>query len=1382
MEFSLKFFVNIKRLLLHSIQSLLRHIFSLSYTFLIFAFIFFFLGFFYQHFKPRLNSFLIEKVSNFTEEEFNFHVSWKNFKWKPFSLNLILSQFELSAIQIKKEKKEEKKQLSPIFIEKVKLSFRPLSLYRGLKHIFKLHLSHVKTFYKIEKNTHEKEALTPLISFLHKVPFSEITFRHVNLYLSLSYYGKDYLIVTNTFNGLFKKFPYTSKRLKVTLEERKLEMINVKRRKKISIQIQTDLIIAKRGIQINQLHIQHENAFLKSKGFLKLPLNLSEWDKNDFDFFSQSKINEKVLISVFSLFFDQKKIFPFKGDLNITAEISKFENHPSKFIFKTNSKGFSFLSHKLSSFSAQFQWEKNENLLLVPFLTFRHQSGLIKGTHGSFHLFSPYRFRVFLQTKDLELSSLLKGFDIPKNSPNKVPIHLKATGIFPCRGRIFPEPLVSCKGETLINDLFVKIKENNQQEKKTKKRGKHIVHVKKIKASGFVQVNQDHVFYKAYLIDKSSSSQTQTIGKISYKKGFKIFYQGHLKKLKAFSLLDLKMKGRASFKGTVSGDKSYAIINAKIKAKNFSLNKFKLGRLKFNLNYKKKLLSFKNLKGKYRSSNYRGYFAIHVSKEKIKLEMKSSQLALFDVAQAVKKQYFLPFKTLGQGSFKIKLWGPLKMDQLSYDLFLKIKRGFIYKESFIDFVAQINTRKGLIKIPHLVIGKELGRLRFRGTLSSKGVIDGVLFGENLLFEELNVLKPFPLNGTLRFVSSFRGPLLHPDIEAEVHITKSSLELRHIEDSYFKFSILKDLFKGEGYFMGKTVKTRFQIPFHSFHPSHVSHSPYPSHPFYFFLKLENFNVAEILRSLPFMNLDSQLKTNISAIFDLKSSKGLFWDSTGTVKMNQFQISYDPFLIESPQSKPVELIFKNGVIDTHFELNGNGGFLKLISKASKENDLNFSLKSKLKMQFFSIFTDFLQGLEGELSSALKIKGPYKAPHIFGSAFLNKTRMSFKNFPLTFNDVKSDIFFNHKNIVINYLQGNVGGGSFSASGKVKVPVKGKSTPIHLKGSFKDVAFDLEELKTKGSGEFSIKGKKTPYKIKGFYKIKEGNIKADLDFYKEKRKEESKFPFFVSNASPFSPSRFHLDFRTQTEKAIPMKVLLGSLDIHSSLTGFLHLRGPFQDLNVVGDLTTSGGSLIFNSNNNFDIRNGKVIYNNSSLDNPEINFVAESRVASADKEEYDIRLLAQGSLENLLINLNSSPHLQEEDILSLLVMGALPFREESSYIDKNLSYKFDTALLNTQLGVKRFLRKSIGLDINFSSTIKESEENVDELTLRYQINPNFIAEAAQTVEGDTKTRVKFEYKLNKNFSFSSQLAQRDNNSLQDGKNTNNNIFGLDFEYKVEF
>ena len=234
---------------------------------------------------------------------------------------------------------------------------------------------------------------------------------------------------------------------------------------------------------------------------------------------------------------------------------------------------------------------------------------------------------------------------------------------------------------------------------------------------------------------------------------------------------------------------------------------------------------------------------------------------------------------------------------------------------------------------------------------------------------------------------------------------------------------------------------------------------------------------------------------AATFDLQltSLDGNPWNFEGSFLAPRVRVRRGPSQLENPQ--PISIKFRPGQVDIEsFELSGQDGSIVILGRPQSEVPLDIEIQSKLQLHFLSLFTPFLEDLQGTLSTSVNIKLGPKDFEMLGSAYIERGYFKSSDFPHPIEEVQADFLFNHRRILLNSARGILADGRVFASGEVEM--RGLfDLPAALDIRVENVELEIpENFQTRGSGNLKISGNWFPFTLGGVYLIQVESPKGML------------------------------------------------------------------------------------------------------------------------------------------------------------------------------------------------------------------------------------------------------------------------------------------------
>lgn len=1302
-------------------------------TLLIFGGFAFSLGFTYRYHLPRIKSWLMVEIESQSQKHLPLRI------W-PLSVDLSLlpPRVSFSGVRIL-PKAPLKEIMSPSSVEALKISINWLALFRGHLRIAEVELVKPQLHLKLAQLFDRDEPPSRFqLKTLYDLPLDGLKVSGLDLAVEVEnekllarIKGGD-LSIENRFDAFLVDAELPSVRLEKS-DLPPLELV-----------FDTRFLIDDSSLQVSALKLKKQNSFLVASGTLKGDLMAGG--------LRTGKLNSRTHFSLPELqllaqdYLEKTKLPKLAGSVDLDLELKWEVNRFPNILFRGRTR--EVMIDRFVVGAVDTEGSLTQDAVQLKHLAIENSAGRVRLGETSLSRVDDWKFTTTVNSEGLELKQLLMNVTVPE-----IPVHLDISGSLPCAGKFRPQFSVGCKGKLFGANLSV----NSGGEHKFP-----IVDLERFSAQGEVNVDTQKVTYQAQL-QVGDNSRGSSSGVIDYHQGFKIDYLGEqidFKDVKNLALL--RPDGLAKVKGTTEGTSHWATIKLDAEADNFWLYDFGVGHIETEMRYKEGVLTFSKIKGLNQTSRFNGNLSINVLQNRMFLTGKLPYADLEDIKQVFSRHYLLPVPINGTGSAEVKVWGPLALNQLNFDLKSGFYRGSIANETFDELQLHASARDGNAKTENIYVSKSSSRISLNGGINSTGNLDVVLIGRDLRLEQSENIEKLSLNmtGLLDFTTSLRGPIKSPATEMNGRLSRLVVGDTPYEDSSFKLKFTSQTIQGGGNFMGDFVKTNFVIPLTD------------DAPFRLAAETKNLNFTQLFGIFSGNSGKKDTDTRLTASVDLRADKGGIFRSTGTVRIPELLFRRGAVSMSAP--KPIVLNVKDGAVTTeNFNLTGPSTYMTVGAQNSSIEDLNVQVNGKLDMSLGLIFLPFFNDLQGTLSISSQLKGRWDNPEVMGSAFVDNGLLRIKNFPETIDQIRADLLFSHKNILINAANGQLGGGPFTADGRIRIN-KYNEVPINIKGQFKDISLEIpKDVRTKGSGTFFIKGEWFPYTLGGDYAVTAGAITTDLASGSKgpaQIKPSSFLPDFLLRDT-FQPVT--LDWKVALQRPLPIKNNM----VDGQITGSLKIKGPIANPNLTGQLLLSKDDKIFFRENQFEVSVARIDFAGEEADNPTIYLTANSRV----RDEYDVSLMIQGKAKDPKINLTSQPPLSESEIISLLALGITPNAEEKPFDPNELAtqttLQIGSALLQKPLGN---INKITGVEVDVSGATGADGTVVPNFTLKKQFNPKFGVSASRTVETTPTNNAKVEYKVNRNFSVVGTWENKEGTT--EVKDTAAEKVGVDFEYRVEF
>ncbi len=1309
--------------------------------------------------RPYLQDLIIKEVSALSRSYSPVEIKISEVDWSLLSLKVSLSEVMITP----KEKTKENSiiEIPEVKIKKVFLYLDIFYLALGKIKLSSAILDGLTTSYDISpllKDNGEKKPipLEALFKYLPKIPLNKVSLENANIHLLLPQnmelrldgfdlsllLKKDYVDIQSTLKDgsyLWGK-PATksdANNLFPSIHEWPLQW-------KLNSRLYAD------NLDVSYLEFKTAGTFLKGSGsfpgFSKIHMNPQGR--------LQVSLNSKL--DGLNILF-QKLSIP----LNLSGQV-KVEGQFNLDPTNTVSSGFEFQSKalKINQYivgDLQFNGKSEKNELQIPSLNITNDAGLIdlKTLILKWNL-KPLQLSLESKVKAdyLDLNRLLILLNI-----GDLPLELFLKGDLACGGPLYPDLQFKCGGKIHGDSLEIR---KGPLVKDT------IVRLDEMGATGDFTVTSKNISYNADVQVKDDQGRSE--GVISFAEGFKVsFFTPRFQFKNLRYLVGLKLEGEAHLEGNTQGDSHAATLDMNINGKDLFLSQFYLGQAQTSLNYKKGLLTFKNIIGKIGGSEYKANVEVDAVQSLIQVDGGAEKADVKEIMTAFQRLVQLPIELTGIANVKVKGGGPFELNQLSYQLEAEVFKSTIANESFEKIEAKLVSQNGEVKIEKALLKKQKSEIRAFGVGHPNGDIDLTVQGKDLLLEESENIARLGafIQGRLDATLKLQGYVLAPDSKLDLVIKQLSIEDQEFPGSEFNFVLGRKQISGKANLVGGHLLAELIWPLAE------------DSPFYLKAKANNWNYTTLFTLVGGGSILSDYTAGLSGDIELSSVKGGFANSTGSGKITSLFLKRGNLSLYN--QGPMELTAKSGMFSLqNFRLIGEQSYLELKGSQFSTQDLKLKIAGQTNLRLLQIFVPFLEELSGASQLSVQFSGSLFKPEILGTTNIQNGYVKMKGFPHPFEKIEGEAQFSQHKINIDFFRGLIAGGKFQGDGYVQIEGV-RNIPTFIRARLEDVHFNVpDKIKTNGSADIIFSGNWFPFILSGTYEITSGLMEKEFtESESAKSLKQSSYLPKVILQSAFEPVL--LDLNAVFPKGFIMKNSL----VNGELTGALQIKGPPTSPALIGEVKIVKASQIIFKDKAFETLNGLVQFKDTGDLFPELFISARSRVT-----EYDVNLLVQGNAKNPVIRVSSVPPLSEQDIISLLALGItsqkLEKKVESRQSENSTSYEIGTAIIANNPLTKN-LQQTLGVNLQFSSQYDDTKNiAVQKVTLSRNLTPKLAAQASRLKGEQNSTEVKLNYQLNTNLSVVGSWENREiseqTSSINQGTKPSNSILGIDLEFKREF
>ncbi len=1243
--------------------------------------------------------------------------------------------------------------LAPIFIDEVGANLSLWAILQGQFRIGTLDINHpqVRMIVKdkqIKKTTSEEDF--DLFAMLNKIPIS-----------NLEVHDLDWIGRVDSTNLVFK-----TSNLRLKLENNRNSLYSEVEtnsfllkppgpRKGVELQTNIRFLLEPKRILLGALKIKHSDSIVVGSGEASIT---PKFEIEQTEGSLRTKLNFSDLQEWLTVFYPSLQHIKGSGHLDLNADVQMKKNIPTANI-KVETKNLDIDGYHIGTLVSQ--GKISDKTASFPETTITHPAGKlqINNIEASF----PDKKASFkLKTNRLALSELLENIHV-----TGVPLQAVYSAELPCDAKLEKNWLLTCSG--VINGESLHLWEGSKNPTTIVKFASHRI-------EGQMHVDAEKVQYTSQL-KLGQNSRGSSDGVIHYENGFKINYKAdelHFSDVQNF--VNLAFLGKAQLQGSTQGGSHSAVFQMDFKGDNFELEKYKLGKIDTHLDYKQGNLAFTNLKAQVGNSQYGGRIDLFFDPMRIKLDINAPYLELKDLQYVLSETFPIPAALTGSGQAQLQGEGPLDFWQLNYDLKSQFFRGTIAGENYDMINANLVARNGRILTNQVYLKKGTGTVDVQGKIDPNKTIDAVLLGRRLPLDQSEILgeQGIQASGLVDFTLTLRGVLPDPTYDLNGRISQTVLGDNVLEDSQFHWflqghqgSLEAQLFGQEFLFSTSWKDANWDQ-------------------FEMKAKARDWDFSPLLYLFSKPQPGYDLATSVDGEMSIKATSGGLWNSDGQIKLDKMSLRRGSIQIQNKDTMLIN-IQKGHFNSQNFQITDGEQYLKLALNDLHKGRTDATLNGRLDLSFLGFTTPFLDELKGPFNLALSWKGKADDVHFSGSAFAEKSFVKIQGFPHPLSDIKADVLFNNRDILINAFSAKLNGGLINGDGKVSW-LGSQNFPLNIQAQFQKIALNFPEgFRTQGSGQLNLKGSQFPLSLSIDYDIDGGEVTSDFNQSAPENVQISPYLPKDLNKSRFEPFIYHIDLN------ILSSVYLNNYLAQTPVRGRLKINGPLSKFEFSGTLQPQTGGKVFFRDQPFEISTGFFEFDQAPADNPKLYLTAFARVSEFVQEtdsrqvknEYDVNLLVQGRGKKPQITLTSQPPLSQPDIVSLLALGMTRTsmdREGSGKVaGGNTSTALGAAVLQKPIGKE--LKSRFGVDLKVSSSQPSADTaSVPKVTLSKQLSNKLGASASRTIGGTQQTsNVKLEYKVDRRTSVIGTWEGREED-LQQQKDVNKSIFGVDLEYRINF
>ncbi|GEM_PF-3096738 len=1300
---------------------------------IIFAF-FFSLGFVYEFHYPRLKEWIRTQVYLQSYDNLPALIEFRDLELSPFTLGVVIYDLEM------KPKKGLETKTSGMKIKEIRIHASFLKLLLGRFEISSIEIIEPVTSVIIRKTANSNPSraksfdYADLLQRLKDIPLDSIHIKKGLAYIRLDEFDQS-LQVKDFDVSLDKQI--TGFHFFLDIPNLKVKQRGV-RESLTFFSLVSDVQLTKDRIYLERLVVKRDDSFIAAKASMPPAINKeSLYDTNLVASWNLQLESVRDWVHTYHRRLNLPKIHGrTSGQVNL--------DRSNELLSSLKIKGQNLGINQYNIGNVDVSGQLAENFLLLQRLELKNKSQNIEITKSKMFLDKAKSFSANLNLKAFELSQLLTDLGL-----NEVPLKLQASGTATCSGAIQPRFFVNCLPKIEVPHFHL----NNKKQK--------LVEVNNIKANGSINITAKDIHIAGEVeLPKSKGSANS---RIQYDEGFIVNFQSEQLD---FSDLDyivgLNFKGISKLSGSTYGNSRTAKLDISINNQDFYFQNVFMGNNTANITYSNPNLSIKQLAGNIENTVYESEVVIDVIENTIDIKGKSPIFNLNHINSIVLHDLETQIPVRGIASLDWHIFGPLRLSELNYNGSIQAQRIFLYEESIDRLFAEFESDVEKVNIVNSSLKKASSNAQIAGFIKKTGDLNVNLLASNLRSEESENLRQYIKNfkASMNVAASLEGKILEPSANIEVNLPNYAIGNREFQKGKIdllysdeKIQIQSALFN-DAFLLNtsKYLKDRNSIDLNAEFKSWDFTS--------IFGLISEGGDRDAYES----NLNGKLSMSLNTREPLQSELEIELDAAKLAISDYFLELQEPMLLE----------YKRGNVTTiNTILRGNDNYYLEVESNSRRK---MALRGEVNIALVSFLLPFARDISGtlNLNSNLFIKDG--AFELLGEAKLRNGYARIEDFPMAFEQTVLDASFSQESIQINQFQANFGGGSLRGDGFIQL--KGlNNIPLKIEAILDKANLQLNKSSSLlSSGNLILEGNWFPYSLRGNVEIRKGVISPDNSSNEKTIRKSKLLPEIVKEDS-FVPINADLNVNI-----LGNQVRIEHPFIRVPIQGQLSVQGDITKPYLSGEISQAQkGTLLFNEAE-FEIDSLTATFPLNNNMNPNIYLNANTRW-----KEYDINLIATGTLNDPRANFTSQPPLNENDIITLLTLGYTQdtlVEEETEEASDSKAYEIGTAIINRN-PINQQLEDKTGITFKFNTTTDSANENitVPKVEVSKKWGNKLETKAGRTFGKVLRNDAQVEYKINDKFSVvGSWEGESINENAETSEFQNEDVFGLDLEYKVEF
>ncbi|MBI2066804.1 MAG: translocation/assembly module TamB domain-containing protein [Deltaproteobacteria bacterium] len=316
-------------------------------------------------------------------------------------------------------------------------------------------------------------------------------------------------------------------------------------------------------------------------------------------------------------------------------------------------------------------------------------------------------------------------------------------------------------------------------------------------------------------------------------------------------------------------------------------------------------------------------------------------------------------------------------------------------------------------------------------------------------------------------------------------------------------------------------------------------------------------------------------------------------------------------------------------------------ELTLKGQIDDNLSLQIKGPFDLKGLQLLRKYFGESGGYANLNFQLQGPITNPEWNGKILLDNGFLEVLGLRESLGELKGEIQMQNHTLSPS-LQGKWGDGDFLLKGRMTVQNRApQEYHLSLEGSGLSIR-PSKDLRLAANCSLMLEGLATSPLLSGKIDVIDGQYSKKFDIHEFVLKPSSQDWSLKSPSSPLAPWRLYLALKTA-----------GDFEIKNNLAWILlssdlKIRGTYGSPQIGGSLNLLEGDFHY-LGSEFALTQGRVDFTDPSRAEPYLLLLGERDIPPS----YHVTMKIEGFVNNLKIDLTSSPARDREDILSLIAFG---------------------------------------------------------------------------------------------------------------------------------